>query len=288
MKNIKTLVSDIYSLLSEKGEGWFTHELSKALSEDITIRLRSSLGGERQKASLRLSQMGPRCPRALWYSIHTPEKAETLPPWTDVKFAFGHILEALAITLAKAAGHDVKGEQDEVVLDGVKGHRDCVIDGCVVDVKSASSPSFRKFKDGSLKDNDSFGYLDQLDGYVVASYGDPIVTVRDKGYLLAIDKQLGHMVLYEHDIREEHIKRRIKEYRRIVEQSSPPACTCEEVKHGSSGNLKLDTRASYSLYKHCCFPHLRTFLYADGPVHLSKVMRRPDVPEIDRFGNIVS
>src|SRR6266849_6159935 len=40
--------------------------------------------------------------------------------------------------MAKAAGHEVLGEQDELTLDGVVGHRDCVIDGCIVDVKTTS------------------------------------------------------------------------------------------------------------------------------------------------------
>jgi len=46
------------------------------------------------------------------------------------------------------------------LLMEILGHRDCVIDGCVVDVKSTSSIGFKKFRDGSIKHSDSFGYLD--------------------------------------------------------------------------------------------------------------------------------
>lgn len=282
---IKTLIPDIYKTISNKN-GWFTDQISKELSEEISLRLQTSLGEQRGKPTLRLSQMGPRCPCALWHSIHKPELAEQLPAWAEIKFSYGHILEALTIALAKASGHKVEGEQDELVLDGIVGHRDCVIDGCVVDVKSSTTFSYQKFKDGTIAQNDLFGYLDQLDGYVVASREDPLVTVKDRGYLLVIDKQLGHMVLYEHVIREESIRKRIRDYKSIVALGGPPPCTCETVPDGKSGNIKLGTVASYSAFKHCCFPNLRTFIYADGPRYLTHVARKPDVPELDRFGNL--
>lgn len=292
MKTINTLVPDIYELVSKK-DGWFTPEIATDFSGSISRRLSEqyepSGDGESNtpRRGLRLSQMGPRCPRALWYSIHHPELAEALPPWAEIKYSYGHILEGLCISLSKAAGHSVTGEQDAVYVDGIKGHRDCVIDGCIVDVKSASSISFNKFKDGSIKDNDSFGYLDQLDGYLVGSLQDPFVTVKDKGYLLAIDKTLGHMVLYEHTIREQSIRARIAAYKDIAARDTPPPCTCETVADGKSGNVKLGFKAAYSSYKFCCFPNLRTFLYASGPVYLTSVVRKPDVVEIDRNGKIV-
>jgi hypothetical protein len=233
--------------------------------------------------------MGPRCPKALWHSIHTPECEEALPPWAQVKFSFGHILEALCIALAKEAGHKVEGEQDELIVDGIKGHRDCIIDGAVVDVKSCSSRAFEKLKNKSIAQDDPFGYLDQLDGYVVGSLEDPCVTIKDKGYLLGIDKTLGHMVLYEHVIREQSIRARIKSYKQIVGLANPPACECGTQPYGTSGNITLDTKASYSLFKHTCFPRLRTFLYASGPVYFTHVERRPKdhVLEINREGKVV-
>ena len=42
---------------------------------------------------------------------------------------------------------------------------DCKIDGEVVDVKSASAMSFKKFKNGTLYEDDPFGYIAQLAGY---------------------------------------------------------------------------------------------------------------------------
>jgi hypothetical protein len=289
-KYINNLVPDIYRKVKSK-DGWFDDDLSQALSKDIASRLRGRLGEYGTfKPTLRLSKMGPQCPRALWTSIHKPEDGEQLPGWVEIKLSFGLILEALAITLAKAAGHEVTGEQDELSLDGILGHRDCVIDGAIVDVKSASSLSFNRFRSGDISKNDPFGYLEQLDGYVLASADDPLVTVKDRGYILAIDKTLGHMHVYEHlvtDTRAQILKQRILEYKAYVGSSTPPPCTCRTVPQGASGNMQLDVKAGYSPFKHSCFPNLRTFLYASGPVHLTKVVRKPDVTEIDKHGKVV-
>jgi hypothetical protein len=195
--------------------------------------------------------------------------------------------------MAKAAGHEVTGEQDELELDGVLGHRDCVIDGCVVDVKSSSSQSFRDFQTLDYSRFDKFGYLDQLDAYVVASHGDPLVRTKDRGYILAVDKQLGKMHLYEHIVRPEHIRSRVKEYHRIVALSEAPRCECGTIDVGKSGNVKLDTRASYSAFKYCCFPNLRCFIYSNSIEYFTVVKKMPQrsdgsfLKEIDRHGNYV-
>jgi hypothetical protein len=286
MKSIHNLVKDIYGVVGST-EGLFTPALAEEFSRELGLRLVERVGQQDKVPTLRLSQMGDRCPCALWHSIHTPLAAEPLPPWARIKFLYGDILETFVITMAKAAGHEVTGEQDEVVVDGITGHRDCVIDGCIVDVKSASSRSFQKFKDKSIKTDDPFGYLAQLDGYIVGSADDDLVQVKDKGYLLAIDKTLGHLCIYEHTLREDHIRKRVATYKDIVALDRAPACTCETVPDGKSGNVKLGIRASYNPFKYCCWPQLRTFLYASGPVYLTKVVRKPDVTEIDRYGKIV-
>jgi hypothetical protein len=285
-KHILDLIPDIYKMVGDK-KNWFDNGIGTEFSKELSLRLEDNLATRERVPALRLSQMGPRCPRQLWASIHATAYEEQPEPWARIKFSYGHILEALVIAMAKAAGHEVTGEQDELLVDGVVGHRDCVIDGCIVDVKSASSRSFQKFKDRSIGQSDTFGYLDQLDGYLVGSADDDLVRVKDRAYLLAIDKTLGHMVLYDHRLREESIRTRIRSYKEIVAESNAPQCTCGTVPDGKSGNIKLDVRASYSSYKHFCFPYLRTFLYASGPTFLTKVVRKPDVPEIDKTGKIL-
>lgn len=285
-------MGDINDLI-DRNDGWFTPELSEEFSRELGQRLVRETAPRSAVPSLRLSQMGPRCPRSLWASIHSPGVQEPLPSAARIKFTYGHLIEALAISMAKAAGHEVTGEQDELVVDGIKGHRDCIIDGCIVDVKSCSSLSFLKFKDGSIGQSDTFGYLDQLDGYLVGSLEDPLVRVKDRAYLWAIDKQLGRMCLYEHRLREQHIRSRVKTYKELVALPEAPRCTCGTEPDGVSGNIKLDVRASYNNFKYFCFPELRTFLTSTGPRYLVKTVRPPKrrdgslVPEVDRLGNLV-
>lgn len=260
--------------------------LASDMGANIASAIRTSLAPQ-ERRGLRLSGLGPKCPCALWHSVNAPELAEPIPPYARIKYTYGHIIEHLIIGLAKAAGHEVMGEQDEVSVDGITGHRDCVLDGCIVDIKSTSSRGFLKFRDKTLAQDDPFGYLDQLDGYLLGSIDDPLVRIKDRAYLLAVDKTLGHMVLYEHRLRARSITNRIRSYKELVGAATPPVCTCGVQPDGKSGNLKLDLQASYNVFKYVCCPHIRTFLYASGPVYLTKVVRVPDVTEVDKHGKIV-
>jgi len=273
MSSIHTLLPDVQQLLREAKGTLLTVELE--------------LKPQVPQKKLRMSKLGPTCPRALWYSYHHPELAEPLPPWAEMKFAFGHMMEALALKLAKEAGHRIEGEQDEILLDGVSGHRDAIIDGVTVDLKSCSSRAFSQFKSGNTDYLDGWGYLSQLDGYVVGSIDDSLVTSKDKGLLWAIDKTLGHMVLYEHIVRIDEIRNRIANYKAVVAEPSPPRCSCGTAPEGASGNIGLDVKGSYNSFKWECFPHLRCFLYANGPKYLTKVVRLPDVQEVNKHGQLL-
>ncbi len=290
MPSIYTLTTDIQYLLTQRG--WVTDELSDQLGHGVSQRFKARFTERENRPTLRLSKMGPQCPCALWHSIHSPELEEPLPPWAQEKFFFGDIVEAQAITLAKAAGHIVEGEQDEVSVDGILGHRDCVIDGAIVDVKSCNSLSFADFKSRNVEKLHAWGYLSQLDAYLVGSLDDPKVTIKDRAYLLAIDKAMGHMYLYEHFLREQLIRDTVRRYKEIVERPSAPPCECGTLPEGSSGNIKLATKASYNSFKYACFPGIRKFIYSKGPVYFTKVVKKPtymglDLVEVDRFGKTV-
>lgn len=270
-KSIYQLLPDVREFLKSHGE--------------LDIPLTIHFGERKEPPTLRLSKMGEICPKHLWHSIYTPELAEPMPAEALFKFSFGHTIEKMAIELARAAGHRVTGEQDELYAFGVKGHRDCVLDGCIVDVKSCSKFMFEKFEQKKIANDDSFGYLAQLDGYLVGSADDDLVQVKDRAYIWYIDKTIGKMGLYEHRHRPDFIKHRIQSHKRVVDLVQPPRCTCGVIPDGESGNYILDVAASYSPFKHVCFPGLRTFLYSGGPRFFTTVVKRPryrgeDLPEL--------
>lgn len=250
-------------------------KLQEEFQSDVGCTIQRQFSEEKQP-TLRLSRMGNTCHKALWHSIHTPELAEPIQPWAQAKFSFGHFWEAYAIMLTKAAGHEVSHEQHECELLGVKGHIDAVVDGCLVDYKSCSPRQFQKYKNNQLEGDDPFGYLEQLDGYAVACREEDFLSVKDRGYIIAVNRDLGHMHVYEHRIREASIRQRIEEYKSLVARSNPPVCTCEVTSDGATGNIKLGTRASYSAYKWTCFPNLRCYINKRGqPVYYAKVVTKP-------------
>ena len=109
--------------------------LGKRLADHIHNRVTES----KKPGTLRLSNIGTECHRKLWFSIREPQAAEPLPRAARFKFLFGDILEELLLFLAEEAGHSVEGRQTTLSVNGVEGHRDAIIDGRLVDVKSAST-----------------------------------------------------------------------------------------------------------------------------------------------------
>jgi len=286
MKSIKTLLKDVNNVLTR--DEWFDELQSEGYCRELGHGVLQSLTRKDEVPRLRLSAMGDKCPRSLWASIHAPSVQTKFRPQTKLIFHYGNVIEQLALALAKAAGHEVTGEQDELVLDGIQGHRDCVIDGCIVDVKSTTSKGLQTFKAGGVEE-DIFlrSYLDQLDGYAVASLDDDLVTNKTHAYIWAIDKQLGHMCLYEHRIRPERIRERIGLYKSIVARAEPPECTCGRIVEKATGNILLDTKASYNPFKYFCHPRLRTFIVKGKPKDYISVKQRPDGTEMSKDGLII-
>lgn len=224
-----------------------------------------------------MSNIGKPCERQLYYSVNSPEEAEELRPEAHMKFLFGDAVELLVLFLCEASGHDVQGTQDEQEIEGIKGHRDAVIDGTIVDVKSASTFSFQKFSNGTLAENDSFGYIDQLQSYLYAGQTDDKVTDKDRGAFLVVDKTLGHICLDIHERKRLPYDKIFQHKKDMVASSSPPPRAFEPVPDGKSGNEKLGINCSYCDFKNKCYPDLRTFIYSTGPRYLTKVVREPKV-----------
>ena len=186
------------------------------------------------------------------------------------------MIEQLYLYLAKEAGHEVTDEQREVEVDGVKGHIDAIIDGVVVDLKSASSFGYQKFKNGTVEQDDPFGYVAQLAGYAnVLTPGQPAAW-------WAVDKSTGDNCITELSqmtIKYHKPEDRIEELKAVVDNDEIPPPCYDPVPDGKSGNMKLPVGCSYCKYKFRCHPDARVFLYAGGPRYLTSVVSEPKVPE---------
>lgn len=187
----------------------------------------------------------------------------------------------MVLFLADLAGHTVEARQSEVELNGVKGHIDAIIDGWLVDVKSASSYSFKKFKEGRLLDDDPFGYYTQIMSYLYCLQEDERLVEKDKAAFLVFDKQLGHLCLDKHEkpVWFDTFPLSYDRRKETVNSKEVPERSFDPEPEGKSGNMKLGTFCSYCDFKRVCYPELRTFIYSRGPVFLTEVVKEPDVFE---------
>jgi len=271
---IDTLVSDIYKTL-EKG----AFEIdAKELADGIAGRFRE----EHQGGRLRMSNVGTPCKRKLWYTVNKSELAEPLQGHTLLKFMIGHVIEEIVLSLVKAAGHVIYGRQDKLEVGGIKGSRDAVIDGMVVDVKSANSRSYDKFKYHKLHNEDPFGYLDQLGLYHYASKNEEGVTNMKEAAFLAVDKELGHLCLDRYNKEEKDYERLIEEKKAMVARDLPPARGYRDVPDGKSGNMVVPMQCKYCPFKDTCWKDanggagLRKVVFSNGPRWFTKIIREPN------------
>jgi hypothetical protein len=290
LKQIETLVDDIYAILDGRNplEG-LPENLAKQFGERMERLVMTRLvAPEERIPRLSPSNIGKPCERQVWYSINKADLAEPLAARARVSFLYGDIVEELLLFLAEAAGHKVEGRQDRVEIEGIYGSRDAVIDGVLIDVKSASSQGFKKFKDGTLAEDDQFGYIGQIQTYLEASQDDPLLVDKTRCAFLVMDKGLGHICLDIHhkvnfDVRE--ITRR-----KIATMASPevPDRGFGDVEDGytkdgvfrPNGNMKLGVACGYCPFKHTCWPNLRTFLSKKNPVYMTKVVKEPKMVEV--------
>lgn len=291
-KTIDTLIPDIHRLFGISHE--VNEEALKLFSDTSADMYRRRFKDVRSgPEGLRLSAIG-KPDRQLWYGARDTPR-EILQPSTHIKFMYGDMLEGMLLFLAKEAGHTVELSQEEVMVDGVKGHIDAVIDGVLIDVKTASVRGFEKFKLGTMIKQEGFGtILDDPFGYVMqlGAYNSAIKAPR-LGWL-AIEKEKGHlaMPLYEASkfaIQPEQVSARIKHCKIMIQEEIPERCYLP-VKEGESGNLALGVGCSYCPFKKECWKDsnegkgLRTFLYSNGPKYLVHVAREPKVLELTDAG----
>lgn len=295
-KDIRDLIEDINNVL--EGMGGWDAACTKFLSEGIAglAAERFDPSAHEPRDSIGMSSLGKPCKRQLWYKVNFPAKGAGLPAETLGTFFYGDILEVVVLALAIAAGHKVEGMQDRLEINGIRGHRDAVIDGMTVDVKSASTFSFMKFQSGKLRSNDPFGYISQLSSYVYAGKDDPLVTDKKRGAFLVINKDRFKLCLDIHNFEEElkGKEKEVEEVKKVVKSAKPPPRAFEDKEDGywntkkkfiKNGNRVLDTQCSYCEYKKLCWPGLRTFIQSEGTVHekekyFTKVVKLPKIREL--------
>lgn len=257
------------------------HEFAENLKETLRNRLASR---EDVSNPLRFSALG-KPDRQLWFDAHPDGSEEELTPKTFFKFLYGDVIEGLVLFLAKEAGHEVTHPQAEVDVLGVKGHIDAIIDGVVVDVKSASPYGYQKFQKQTVTEDDPFGYVAQLSGYA------DVLTPDKPAAWVAFDKVSGDICvspLSSTVIADNKPAPRIEHLKKVVASDEIPALCYEPIPDGKSGNMRLPTPCSYCKHKFRCHAGLRTFLYSTGPKYLTNVSKLPEVPEVKRGGDITT
>jgi hypothetical protein len=281
MKKIDTLVADIESVIYGLG-GW-NGTIGSILGNNIAMSANKRFSKPQEpRGYLSLSSIGTPCKRKLWYKVNKPGTGEPLSANLLLRFFYGDMIEELILSMVTASGHSMKGSQDRLTVHGIRGHRDCVIDGMTVDVKSCSPFAFKKFKDGSLRDNDAFGYISQLSSYVYAGKDDPLVTNKTHGAFLAVDKVSGEICLDVHDFTED-LKTKEQEMlaaKDLVAGDLPTDRIQPVPASKASPNTKLDKSCQFCEYKKICWPNLRMFKYSYGIEYLVHVEKEPKVDEV--------
>ena len=283
MKKIDTLVEDIYSLFNLSAIDMSEEDVDKYVEEFgemVKLHTKKFLYDEESvDKKLRLSQIG-KPDRQLWYNINSDNERASLTSSTRIKFLYGYILEEFLLMCASIAGHDVEDQQKEVSVDGVLGHQDCIIDGVLVDVKSASTSSFKKFKNNSLLEDDPFGYIAQISAYAQAN------GLKEAAFL-AIDKSTGEIVLTPvHSMEFINAEARVKHLKGLVDSDVIPDRCYDPIPDGKSGNFKLSVGCIFCSHKRECWSDvnggrgIRVFKYAQGQRYLVQVGKEPDVPEV--------
>mgnify|MGYP003136187590 CR=1 FL=1 len=281
--DLSTLIDDIYSSLSPLAMGEdlnLSDDVIEEFGEKIKDAVRSWSSPRKQTSGLRMSNIGKPA-RQLWYESRD-ENVRSIPASVQIKFLYGHILEELVVLLVKLSGHSITDQQKEVVVDGIVGHIDCKIDGEVVDIKTASNFAFKKFKEGTLQDDDPFGYMAQLAGYEAAE------GTSDGGFL-AINKESGELSLYRPGpFSKPNIKARISNIRDYLNLDSPPPRCYADIPDGKSGNRRISTNCNYCPYKNECWSDanngngLIAYKYASGIKYFTRVVREPKVVRLEQ------
>ena len=263
MPQITDLLTDIEGVVNKtKAPNGEILVPANRYSRHVADLLSTPAAREHKPMSLYASKIGKNCLLQMWYGQWYPEKAEPLRYNTLVKFTYGDLVEEFALDLVRAANHELKHEQTRIEFPThngftVSGRLDAVIDGYVVDVKSTSPYSYNDWVGRPLTAaNDTFGYRWQLHTYGRAAQLGQIDANTERGYLLLVDKQNGHVGLSWVDYDWDSFDFRLKIATEAIgndPSKQRPHRGFDAVDNDKLGNKKLCTECSYCDYKRACW-----------------------------------
>ena len=258
---IDTVVEDVYKMMEDKeyvGDDKYLKKIADRVGVEVSEAIVNALSPREEHNRLRMSGIG-RCERAQWYGIKGYDSEK---PTGDVYITFlqGHIMEAILLGLVELSGHKVEGQQGKHTLEGVNGSQDCIIDGELVDVKTASAWSYdKKFAPDGIKD-DAFGYIKQLSAYGKSDD-------RDSAYFLVFNKNKSTLKLSKQKL-EKDIDKHIIQLKDKMELGTPPmrlADATKTVNHNAGGSsTQLNMKCAFCSYKESCFDKIDTITTSNG------------------------
>lgn len=279
MPTINTLLEDINHFITTKEISVNDKEKERIIKEtikDIEYALRDFLSPREsdKKPHLRASNIGHN-DRKLYYDMNGDSEEEKLSPQLLTTFLQGHILEAVLLMLVEMSGHEISNKQTEVKVEGIVGHMDCVIDDCLIDVKTAAPYSYKeKFVNGGLLEGkDPFGYSLQADSYAHA------LGLERRGWLV-MNKATGELNLLMNDSFINNAVGDIQATKEALEQDTPPDRCYNDKEDGKAGNRILGSDCGYCNHKIHCWPGLRAFKYSNGLKWFTNVVKEPKVEEL--------
>lgn len=252
----------LHFLLQEvaAGRASVDEEVLDKVADDVKQALKKQLLSKPRTGnfSLRMSNLGkPTC--QLWYEKNKPELAAPMQPFFLMQMLIGDVTEAVLKGLLRAANVDFEDTELvtlEIAGDSIKGSYDLIIDGAVVDIKSASPWSYtNKFASyETLEDGDSFGYVAQLVAYAKAKGVDV-------GGWLVTNKSNGEFKYLKATPDVERVLKQIEATVRYINEDKP-FHRCFEAEHETfygklTGNKVLPTSCNFCAFKKDCWPELR-------------------------------
>ncbi len=284
---IDTLVSDLQRLLTDGLES-LPEDKVLAFAERTARLSAGSLQQSRRDFTLRFSNIGTPCVRKLWLESRFPGEKVAHSPDTLFKFTVGHLCEEYLIFLIELAGHTVELRQYEVDIAGIKGHCDVVVDGMLLDVKSTSTQSFKKFVNHLTEEEDDFGYLVQLAAYHQEMKKLPEITYKSEAAFLVFDKQHGHLCLDVHNFADVELTEFFEDRKDIIKSDIVPDRLYKPKLDGykkdkvlvPNGNEYLPSACVWCDLKFKCHSDLRVFKTYDGFKYYTKIVKEPKTEEV--------